>query len=50
MQCRLANGPGRLSSGLIAQGGTLDLGETADLLLGQFDVADRLRRDLGDQG
>ena len=33
----------------IAQRGALDLGEIADLGLREFDVVDRLRRDLGDE-
>lgn len=33
----------------IAQRGALDLGEMADLSLGEFDVLDGLRRDLGDE-
>ena len=33
----------------ILQRGALDLGEIADLRLREFDVVDRLRRDLGDE-
>ena len=33
----------------IAHRGALDLGEIADLRLREFDIVDRLRRDLGDQ-
>jgi hypothetical protein len=33
----------------ILQRGALDLGEVADLRLGEFDVVDRLRRDLGNE-
>src|SRR6516165_6454247 len=52
ISCRHKKFPRRsvCSNGLdVLQRGALDLGEIADLRLREFDVVDRLRRDLGDE-